>query len=216
MANPITAPLKRRMFFLDMSKNRNGWSVTKEAIDADAETCIGKPLILYEECTLAGCKYTHKTVEGSEPNSYEDFLRVQEKYRVGTIAGYNWDRKAARMDVDVEITDPKTIEGIKGNILKFVSPALYINERTWLETFTRGYRDYIVNRFTVTHLAIVTDPAFGVRADLGIEETDQDGNTALGSLRPMDIQASPCAIGALDERLRMLELGRRVNQMSHA
>ncbi len=135
-----------RSFLIDDSINANGWGVSRDAIAMSIRTAIGKPFIIDFE------RFGHPYA--STP---EELLRVQERYRVGTIIDVGYSNGKAWFIA--EIDDARAIKAINNGLVRFVSPSIIVDEQN---IRVDSNRNEIADRFVVAHVAGVKDPAFGV------------------------------------------------------
>lgn len=135
-----------RSFLIDDSINANGWGVSREAIMRSITTAIGKPFIVDFE------RFGHPSA--STP---EELLRVQERYRVGTIIDVGYSNGKAWFIA--EIDDARAIKAIRDGLVRFVSPSIIVDEQN-IRVDANG--NEIADMFIVAHVAGVRDPAFGV------------------------------------------------------
>lgn len=135
-----------KSFLIDDSINANGWGVSRDAITTSIRTAVGKPFIIDFD------KFGHPSA--STP---EELLRVQERYRVGTIIDVGYSNGKAWFIA--EIDDARAIKAIKNGLVRFVSPSIIVDEQN---VYVDSNGNEIVDRFIVAHVAGVKDPAFGV------------------------------------------------------
>lgn len=133
-----------KAFLLDSSVNLNKWGVSTHTLDANVNSFIGKPLVLTEN-------FDHP--DSGDPN-LDHALLYQELYRIGTVIDVV--KKGSRYDAIAEITDPYAVSAWKeGKIPIYVSPQIYKQDYT--------EPDSSISKWQGTHLALVKDPAFGVK-----------------------------------------------------
>jgi DNA-directed RNA polymerase subunit RPC12/RpoP len=158
-----------KAFLLDSSVNLNQWGVSASTLDANINSYIGKPIVLQSD-------FQH-------PNSGDDNLHhqlsYQELFRIGTIIDIN--KKGSVYHAIAEITDDNAKKAfLTGALSLYVSPQLY---------HLAGDREPQNNMtmWTGTHLAIVKEPAFGIRkANVGSQCTG-NGQTCLAQLKKASI-----------------------------
>jgi hypothetical protein len=133
-----------KAFLLDSSVNLNKWGVSPHTLDANVNSFIGKPLVLTEN-------FDHP--DSGDPN-LDHALLYQELYRIGTVIDVV--KNGSRYDAIAEITDPYAVSAWKeGKIPIYVSPQIYKQDYTEPDTS--------ISKWQGTHLALVKDPAFGVK-----------------------------------------------------
>ena len=135
-----------KSFLLDDSVNGRKWQVTREAMDRDLQSFIGKPFVTW---------INPATNDFDHPDE-----SVQENYRRGSIIEVGVDKTSGRAYAVSEIFDPTTIRQIKEGVFGFVSPSVGTDEETVQRNASTGV-DTLVN-FHGYHLAGVTRPAYGV------------------------------------------------------
>jgi len=133
-----------KAFLMDSSVNLNQWGVTPQTLDANIRTYIGKPLVLQQN-------FDHPV---SADDNLQHQLEYQELFRIGNIVDVV--RKGSRYDAIAEITDDYAQQAFKeGNLPLYVSPQLY--------KLDANEPDKQMTRWTGTHLAVVKDPAYGIK-----------------------------------------------------
>jgi len=132
-----------KSFLLDDTHNVNQWGVTREALERDLKTFLGKPFVV--------------TPDFGHPK-YE----IQEQYRKGTIIDVGIDEQSGKAFAVAEITDPETREQIKRGEIGFVSPSIGADDEDVQRTATSdGRKRETIKRYVAYHLAGVKRPAFG-------------------------------------------------------
>ena len=159
-----------RAFLLDSSVNQNAWGVSPETLDQNIKTYIGKPLVVQED-------FNHP--DSGDPN-YDHHLQYQEKFRIGNITAIA--EKDGIYSAIIDVTDPNAKEAFRqGNLPLYVSPQLFHdgvgkepddNAVTW-----RG-----------THLAVVKEPAFGVKKARITGQCNGHADTCLAQLKRASCQ----------------------------
>ena len=135
-----------KTFLMDGSVNKNSWGVNQETLDENIKTYIGKPLVITEALD-------HPVMDG-EPN-FEHQVIYQDKFRIGTILDVQ--NKDGIYSAVIEVTDPIAKEAYKlGNLPTYVSSSLFHDGvLTEADNDTKTWRGL--------HLAVVDEPAFGVK-----------------------------------------------------
>ena len=133
-----------KAFLLDSSVNLNKWGVASQTLDANVNSFIGKPLVLTEN-------FDHP--DSGDPN-LDHALLYQELYRIGTVIDVV--KHGSRYDAIAEITDPYAVSAWKeGKIPIYVSPQIYKQDPAEPDTS--------ITKWQGTHLALVKDPAYGIK-----------------------------------------------------
>jgi hypothetical protein len=133
-----------KAFLLDTSLNQNSWGVSPQTLDANINSYIGKPLVLNEN-------FDHPD---SGDDNLDHQLQYQELYRIGTVIDVV--KNGSRYDAISEITDPYAVDAFHhGELPIYVSPQLYKQDP--------HEPDSNISRWQGTHLAIVKNPAYGVK-----------------------------------------------------
>ena len=123
--------------------NLNDWGVTIDSLHKNIYSFIGQPIVLTPN-------FDHPD-NGKEYDTYENTIKYQEDFRVGTIIDIVYEK--GTYYAIAEITDEKTIQLFREHKLPmFVSPGIMHNERTIRKSNWVGI-----------HLAIVDRPAFTVK-----------------------------------------------------
>lgn len=139
-----------RSFFADSDFNMNQWGVTPQSLKRDIASGLQK-------------SYNGKTAPiimtpdyGHPPANIPNMLEVQEQFRVGDFLRTGIDPNNGRAYVDALIYNPEAIELIQNGQLNFVSPSIKS-----LSEIHYGDGKIAVTKFTVNHLALVQNPAYG-------------------------------------------------------
>lgn len=157
-----------KAFLLDSSVNLNNWGVTPESIPQHINTFVGKPLVMTEN-------FDHP---GTDQDSLPHWLRYQEEFRVGNIIDIQ-QRKNPQTGSDVyyaiiEVTDKELKASLADNsVPHYVSPAI----AQPVVSAAVGDTTDVISEWTGVHLALVDEPAYGVRKAM-ITETcggDREG-----------------------------------------
>ncbi len=133
-----------KAFLMDPSLNMNKWGVSPLTLDANIRSYIGKPLVLQNN-------FDHPI---SADDNLQHQLEYQELFRVGTIVDVV--NKNGKYEAISEVTDPYAQKAFReGNLPLYVSPQLY--------KLDGNEPDGQMTKWTGTHLAIVKDPAYGIK-----------------------------------------------------
>lgn len=155
-----------KAFLLDSSVNLNNWGVTPESIPEHINTFVGKPLVMTDN-------FDHP---GTDQDSLPHWLRYQEEFRVGNIIDIQ-QKKNPQTGSDVyyaiiEVTDSELKASLADNsVPHYVSPAIA------QPVLAASSDSDIISEWTGVHLALVDEPAYGVRKAM-ITETcggDREG-----------------------------------------
>jgi hypothetical protein len=155
-----------KAFLLDDSLNINKWRVTHDSIQKNINSFIGKPLVLTEQ-------FDHPSPSQNQPESLNHWLAYQESFRVGSIIDIttkpNPVTNSTVYYAIIEVTDPDLKQSLKNNTVPlYVSPALAelvpnpAAAAAGNRTISDSEGDTIAN-WTGVHLAIVSEPAFGIK-----------------------------------------------------
>lgn len=141
-----------KAFLIDSSVNLNQWAVTEESISRNINTFIGKPLVLTKD-------FDHP---GTDQDTYQHWLRFQEDFRVGTIIDiqpkHNPVSGTTAYHAIIEVTDAALKDSLQNNdIPHYVSPAIAQPIQT------ANVPAEAISEWTGIHLAIVDEPAYGVK-----------------------------------------------------
>lgn len=174
-----------KAFLLDASLNINKWRVTKDSIDKNINSFIGKPLVLTEQ-------FDHPSPNQNQPENLNHWLSYQESFRVGTIIDITTKTNPSTGNPGyyaiIEVTNEDLKQSLKDNAVPlYVSPAIAelvpnsaVASRTLPLPTPEG--DIIAN-WTGVHLAIVDEPAFGVKKAVISDQCGGDEKGCLLQLR---------------------------------
>jgi len=143
-----------KAFLIDPSININQWAVTEESIPKNINTFIGKPLVLTE-------KFDHP---GADMETLNHWLQYQEAFRVGTIIDVipkkNATTGTTAYHAVIEVTDKDLQESLRNNSVPiYVSPAI----AQPASSIGAKTAEDVISEWTGIHLAIVDEPAYGVK-----------------------------------------------------
>lgn len=154
-----------KAFLLDSSVNLNAWGVNKETLDANISSFISRPIVVTQD-------FNHP--ESNDPN-FDHHLNYQDQFRIGTIIDIV--QKDGQYSAIAEITNEDAKQAFRnGNLPLYVSPQIFHDgvgkepdndARTW-----RG-----------THLAIVKEPAYGVKKARVSGQCNGNGETCVAQLK---------------------------------
>jgi len=184
-----------KAFLLDTSLNQNNWGVSPQTLDANITSYVGKPLVLTE-------KFDHP--DSGDPN-LDHALLYQELYRIGSVTDVV--KNGTRYDAVCEITDPYAIDAWRmGEIPLYVSPQLYKQDAS--------ESDRSISKWQGTHLALVKDPAFGVKVATFGGSCTGDPDTCLAQLKKASI-IEKHGYGSCGYCNRKLLLSAKVSPLQH-
>jgi hypothetical protein len=157
-----------KAFLLDSSVNLNQWGVSPMTLDKNIKSYIGKPLVLQDN-------FDHPI---AADDSLDHQLQYQELFRVGTITDVV--KKDNRYEAISEITDPYAQKAFReGELPLYVSPQLF--------KMDAAEPDNNMTKWQGTHLAIVKEPAFGVKLAAINGECTGDETTCVSYLKKATI-----------------------------
>jgi hypothetical protein len=172
-----------KAFLVDDSLNINKWQVTKESIDKNINTFIGKPLVLTEN-------FDHP---GGDQDTLNHWLAYQESFRVGTIIDITTKPNPAIPNSTVyyaiiEVTDENLKQALRDNkVPLYVSPA--IAEPLPLgASYTEMPPRRVADNWIGVHLAIVDQPAFGIKKAVITDQCGGSEKACLLQLRKAHVQ----------------------------
>lgn len=154
-----------KAFLIDDSLNINKWRVTKSSIEKNINSFIGKPLVLTES-------YDHPSPNGGNPETLNHWLAYQESFRVGTIIDISTKQNptfpnSKTYHAIIEVTNDDLKAALRNNAVPiYVSPAiaeLIGQENASVAAAAELNNADLVNEWSAVHLAIVDQPAFGVK-----------------------------------------------------
>jgi hypothetical protein len=130
-----------KTFLINDDINKIGWGVDESTLRQNIRNYIGKPLVVTED-------FEHPDFG----DTYEHVLQAQEKFRIGDIIDIQ--EKNGDYSAIIKITDPQAKVALQnGDLPSFVSPQIYHYEAE--------KEGAIATNWFATHIALVTDPAWG-------------------------------------------------------
>lgn len=171
-----------KAFLIDASINRNDWAVTPDSIPKHINTFIGKPLVLTKD-------YDHP---GTNIDSLSHWLKFQEDYRVGNIIDIT-QRKNPQTGSNayyaiIEVTDKHLKDSLQNNsVPHYVSPAIAQPAFATSAAAAAATADQAISEWTGIHLALVDEPAYGVKKATITETCGGDREGCLLQLRKANI-----------------------------
>lgn len=165
-----------KAFLIDDTVNLNQWGVTKDSIQKHINTFIGKPLVLTEN-------YDHPAVPDTERIGH--WLAYQEVFRVGTIIDIvpksNPLTGGTAYHAIIEITNDNLKQSLRNNSVPlYVSPAIAEPAISKTGVITPASA---ISEWQGVHLAIVDQPAFGIKKAVISEQCGGDQEGCLLQLR---------------------------------
>ena len=147
-----------KIFLMNDQRNNNGWRVTWESIKKNAKDFIGKPGIEYLKCVDGECDLDH-----TDAVSYEQNLKVQEKFRVSTIIDVVFDESTHSVYAIHEIHDDSFAHKLQTKEVRYVSPAIWPKQGQFEILGKRPNGTVIIDVYAwyALHSAYVNNPAFG-------------------------------------------------------
>lgn len=178
-----------KAFLLDASVNLNKWGVTPESIDKNINTFIGKPLLLF--LNKEGY-FDHPSPPNNE--NLNHWLSFQETYRVGTIIDVNTKINPLTGNnayyAIIEVTNDDLKQSLRDNTVPlYVSPAIaeFVHPVKSAQIRLADGSELAEN-WTGVHLAIVHEPAYGVRRATINETCGGSEESCLLQLRKASIE----------------------------
>ena len=172
-----------KAFLVDDSLNINRWQVTKESIEKNINTFIGRPLVLTE-------KFDHP---GADQETLNHWLAYQESFRVGTIIDITTKPNPTIPNSNVyyaiiEVTDDNLKQALRDNTVPlYVSPAL-AEPLPVGASYTEMPPHRVSEHWIGVHLAIVDEPAFGVKKAVISDQCGGSEQACLLQLRKAHVQ----------------------------
>lgn len=194
-----------KAFLIDSSVNLNQWAVTEESISRNINTFIGKPLVLTKD-------FDHP---GTDQDTLKHWLKFQEDFRVGTIINisskHNPNTGTTAYHAVIEVTDSALKDSLQNNdVPHYVSPAIAQPVQTANLSPAEA-----ISEWTGIHLAIVDEPAYGVKKAAITETCGGDREGCLLQLMKARHECDFCHYEALKEyRVRVLSAS--ATNTSHA
>src|SRR6266496_1834594 len=192
--DPSKSKLYVKAFLLDTSLNLNKWRVTKDSVDQNINSFIGKPLVLTE-------KFDHPSPNEGEPESLNHWLSYQEPFRVGTIIDIvtkpNPVFDSTIYYAIIEIQDDNLKQSLRDNTVPvYVSPGIAqlipasspaLPSSAKARIINGEFVDEVAN-WTGVHLAIVDEPAFGIKKAVISDQCGGDKESCLLQLRKAHVE----------------------------
>src|SRR6266496_2966437 len=193
--DPSKSKLYVKAFLLDTSLNLNKWRVTKDSVDQNINSFIGKPLVLTE-------KFDHPSPnDGGEPESLNHWLSYQEPFRVGTIIDIvtkpNPVFDSTIYYAIIEVQDDNLKQSLRDNSIPvYVSPGIAELIPAFSPALPSSAKARIINgefvdevaNWTGVHLAIVDEPAFGIKKAVISDQCGGDKESCLLQLRKAHVE----------------------------
>ena len=130
-----------RHFLIDHTKNKRGWSISKETSQANVLSAIGAPLVLKQDEFSHADHPEFNVHESASINSLE-----QSKYKIGTIERIWYSKEKDAYFCDSKITDKDAKNSIRcftdKNIPLEFSPQIVFDSRT--EPSDGPYKQWIM------------------------------------------------------------------------
>jgi hypothetical protein len=165
-----------KFFLLDASLNLNRWGVTRQSLEANLETFVGKPFVLTP-------KFDHPSAQDGD-----DLLVQQERYRVGNIIMVGIEQRTGKAWGVAEITDNNARDVIKNGEVNFVSPSIVFNNSD--EQDVHG--NSVIEHFEGAHVAGVAEPAYHIdKAQIKGRCSGSEGE-CVKQLQKVEASVSPC------------------------
>lgn len=158
-----------KTFGITVGENRNRFSVSEEGLKS-ASTFIGRPGVLYKECSVGKCEYSHP----NEGTPCKRALTAQKPYEVSEIINVEEKDSVAYFTHKINNTEggEELIQLINDRVVKYVSPSFCGIPRITDELNIWGEPLEIYDKFYGVHLAFVSTPAYGEQAGLIASCTD--------------------------------------------
>lgn len=152
--------------------NANKWGVSPTSIDANIQTAVNKPVVVYRRNpnnrfhTHQAGNFVHPTLEeaaseiGHPPNA-EEYFNWQEKFAIGRVR--NVDKRGEKgYAFTLEITDSEAKNILKSDAYRtgipgWTSPQIISNANLYPEEERSGLFDH----WSISHVALVDVPAYG-------------------------------------------------------
>jgi hypothetical protein len=198
-----------KVFLLGSERNGNNWVIDHSTIDENIKTAIGKPLIIYKDTgdepdrfrmTPYGMVGEWPRKKGQfnhppwDPYSIDHTKEMLKPFTVGEIKGVAKNQQTNDWWSMVKVTD----DGMKRILKENPTLPFYVSPQLWRHNKAE---QKVIKTWELTHLAIVSTPAFGVRATVqGSCSGDADScthqflNASLAEL-PKDESGAPNGCG---------------------
>lgn len=162
-----------KAFLLDSTTNVNGWGVNNATIRENIKTYVGKPFVLQND-------FGHPMSN----DTYDHHLQYQESFRIGNIAEIV--EKDGIFSALIKVTDKTAADGFKaGTLPLYVSPQIYhYNVGQEPDDNASGWKG--------THLALVDQPAYGVKKARVVSQCQGQESVCMAQLANAKIKENHC------------------------
>lgn len=186
-----------KTFLIDASISGNAWGVSQQSIVDNIQSFIGKPLVLFKD---AKGELDHPP---SDAATIPQWAADQEPYRIGTIIDVVRKEQYQQGPHDdayfaiIEVTNKDAKEILQGsNQTLYVSPAVADFHRNLMANQSGVLVGEESDDWRGMHLALVREPAFGIRKAQITAKCGGDEQTCISRLRKAR-QVKFCAREAL-------------------
>jgi hypothetical protein len=188
-----TDKLYIKTFLIDASISGNAWGVSRQSIVDNIQSFIGKPLVLFKD---AKGELDHPP---SEANTIAGWTADQEPYRIGTIIDvvrkeqYNQGPYDDQYFAIIEVTDGNAKEILQGgNQTLYVSPGLADLHSNLVASQSGQLVAEESSSWIGMHLALVREPAYGIRKAQITASCGGDETKCIAQLRKARLEKANC------------------------
>lgn len=162
-----------KVFLLGGNVNGNNWGIDQATVEQNIQSAIGKPLVIYKDTGLEPdrIRQTPYGKVGSWPrnkgkynhppwdeHSIEHSKEIQKAFAVGEIKNIAKNQQTGDYWSMIKVTD----EDLKGVLKRDPTLPFYVSPQLW--RLNKNQPNQALRDWEFMHLAIVSQPAFGVRA----------------------------------------------------
>ena len=193
LPNQDNEKLYIKTFLIDASISGNAWGVSRQSIVENIQSFIGKPLVLFRD---AKGELDHPP---SDANTISEWSADQEPYRIGTIVDvvrkeqYNQGPYDDQYFAIIEVTDKNAKEILQGTEQTlYVSPGLADLHANLVANKSGHVIAEESNQWVGMHLALVREPAYGIRKAQIMASCGGDETKCIAQLRKARLAKENC------------------------
>jgi hypothetical protein len=182
-----------KTFLIDASISGNAWGVSQQSIVDNIQSFIGKPLVLFKD---AKGELDHPP---SEAVTIPEWTADQEPYRIGTIVDVVRKEQYQQGPHDdayfaiIEVTDVNAKEILQGgNQTLYVSPGIADLHSNLIASQNGTVVGEESSSWIGMHLALVREPAYGIRKAQITAKCGGDEQTCITRLRKARLAKQNC------------------------
>lgn len=183
-----------KTFLIDASVSGNAWGVSSESIQDYIHTFIGRPLTLYRNS-----KGELDHPPDDDVKTVSEWEAAQEPFRIGTIIDVVRKEQLQPGPQDdqyfaiIEVTDPKAKEALQGtDETLYLSPGVADFHRDLVVNKIGQAVGELATKWEGMHLALVREPAYGIKKAGIIAKCGGDEQACITQLRRARLLKAKC------------------------